>query len=84
MDASTPVGPGPRSLSHLASPQQSTTEPIRAAGGVLWRTGASGDIEVVGVYRPSRDNWSLPKGKLEAGEHRADPDARAGERCGGG
>ena len=43
---------------------------VHAAGGVLWRHGASGEIEVVGVYRPGNDNWSLPKGKLEPGEHR--------------
>ncbi|GAA4901004.1 8-oxo-dGTP diphosphatase [Stackebrandtia albiflava] len=42
---------------------------VHAAGGVLWRNGDSG-IEVVGVYRPSPGNWSLPKGKLAAGEHR--------------
>jgi 8-oxo-dGTP pyrophosphatase MutT (NUDIX family) len=41
---------------------------VRAAGGVVWRTGARG-TEVVLVHRPRYDDWSLPKGKLEAGEH---------------
>lgn len=42
--------------------------PIRAAGGVVWRAGDSG-VEVCLVHRPRYDDWSLPKGKLEAGEH---------------
>jgi len=42
---------------------------VLAAGGVLWRSGTAG-IEVVGVYRPGPANWSLPKGKLDVGEHR--------------
>lgn len=47
-------------------------EPIRAAGTVLWRraqaTGQDG-IEVGLVHRPKYDDWSLPKGKLDRGEH---------------
>jgi len=43
---------------------------VEAAGGVLWRTRATGaGIEVALVHRPGRDGWSLPKGKLHAGEH---------------
>ena len=43
---------------------------IEAAGGVLWRAalGAAG-VEVALVHRPKYDDWSLPKGKLEPGEH---------------
>lgn len=41
---------------------------VRAAGGVLWRT-APGGTEVCLVHRPRHDDWSLPKGKLEPGEH---------------
>lgn len=41
---------------------------IRAAGGVLWRSGRGG-IEVCLVHRPRYGDWSLPKGKLEPGEH---------------
>ncbi len=47
----------------------------RAAGGVLWRfpAGAAagngrGQLEVVVVHRPHRQDWSLPKGHLETGE----------------
>ena len=41
---------------------------IRAAGGVLWRSGPAG-IEVAIVHRPRYDDWSMPKGKLDDGEH---------------
>ena len=53
-------------------------ERIRAAGGVLWRPVAGGApltsdgpsaIEVCLVHRPRYDDWTLPKGKLEHGEH---------------
>lgn len=47
---------------------------LLAAGGVLWRPAAGGprggaDIEVALVHRPRYDDWSLPKGKPEPGEH---------------
>jgi 8-oxo-dGTP pyrophosphatase MutT (NUDIX family) len=38
---------------------------VRAAGAVLLSAG--GDVCV--VHRPAYDDWSLPKGKLESGEH---------------
>lgn len=41
---------------------------IRAAGAVLWRDRHDGEIEVAVVHRPRYDDWSLPKGKLTAGE----------------
>jgi 8-oxo-dGTP diphosphatase len=40
---------------------------VKAAGGVVWRTGDSG-VEIVVVHRPRYDDWSLPKGKLDKGE----------------
>ncbi len=43
-------------------------DPIRAAGGALWRP-AAGGVEVAVVHRPRYDDWSLPKGKLDRGEH---------------
>ena len=42
--------------------------PIRAAGGVLWRHAPGGGVEVAVIHRPRYDDWSLPKGKLAAGE----------------
>jgi 8-oxo-dGTP diphosphatase len=41
---------------------------IPAAGGVVWRRAAGGEPEVVVIHRPRYDDWSLPKGKLDAGE----------------
>jgi 8-oxo-dGTP diphosphatase len=41
---------------------------IRAGGGLLWRPAGTGP-EFCLVHRPRYDDWSLPKGKLEAGEH---------------
>jgi 8-oxo-dGTP pyrophosphatase MutT (NUDIX family) len=37
-------------------------EPVHAAGGVLYRSGAGGVPEVCLVHRPRYDDWSLPKG----------------------
>jgi 8-oxo-dGTP diphosphatase len=45
-----------------------TDTTVRAAGGVLWRSGPAGR-QVCLVHRPRHDDWSLPKGKLLAGEH---------------
>ncbi len=43
---------------------------IEAAGGVVLRDrGANTDVLV--VHRPRYDDWSLPKGKLDAGEDAA-------------
>lgn len=45
------------------------TEPVLAAGGVLWRPqDTTGIAEIAVVHRPRYDDWSLPKGKLERGE----------------
>lgn len=41
---------------------------IRAAGGVVCRPGPAGLTEVAVIHRPSQDDWTLPKGKLEADE----------------
>ena len=40
---------------------------VKAAGGLVWRRGAGG-VEVAVVHRPHRQDWSLPKGKLDPGE----------------
>lgn len=42
---------------------------IEAAGGVVWRRGAKGAVEVLLVHRPRYDDWTLPKGKLDPGEN---------------
>jgi 8-oxo-dGTP diphosphatase len=41
---------------------------VRAAGGVVWRQ-AGDRLEAAVVHRPKYDDWSLPKGKPEPGEH---------------
>lgn len=41
---------------------------VQAAGGILLRAGRRGRTEVAVVHRPDRDDWSLPKGKLDKGE----------------
>jgi 8-oxo-dGTP pyrophosphatase MutT (NUDIX family) len=43
-------------------------EEVRAAGAVVWRDGAAG-TEVALVHRPKYDDWTIPKGKCEPGEH---------------
>ena len=43
------------------------TPEILAAGGLVVRKVADG-VEVAVVHRPAHGDWSLPKGKLEAGE----------------
>ncbi|WP_213455216.1 NUDIX domain-containing protein [Rhizomonospora bruguierae] len=46
------------------------TTTIRAAGGVVYRDApGAGGVEVCLVHRPRYDDWSLPKGKVEQGEH---------------
>ena len=42
---------------------------VHSAGAVVWRDGAQG-VEVLLVHRSRYDDWSLPKGKREPGEHK--------------
>jgi 8-oxo-dGTP diphosphatase len=41
---------------------------VQAAGGVIVRQTPRGEIRVLLVHRPHREDWTFPKGKLEAGE----------------
>ena len=41
---------------------------VRAAGGVVTRSGATGATEVLLVHRPKYDDWTFPKGKCDPGE----------------
>ncbi len=47
------------------------SELILAAGALVWRPAAGGTtgVEVLLAHRPRYDDWSLPKGKRESGEH---------------
>ena len=52
-------------------------DPVHAAGAVLWRPGAEGGTcEIAVVHRPRHRDWSLPKGKVDPGETRADAAVR--------
>ncbi len=41
---------------------------VRAAGGVIFRNDARGAAKVAVIHRPAYDDWTFPKGKLDAGE----------------
>ena len=45
-----------------------TSGTVRAAGGLVWRTRAAGDAEILLVHRPKYDDWTLPKGKCASDE----------------
>jgi 8-oxo-dGTP diphosphatase len=45
----------------------SPTEIVQAAGGLVVRR-HNGSLQIVLVHRPVQQDWSFPKGKLEAGE----------------
>ncbi len=46
----------------------SNADVVRAGGGVVWRRGEDGSLEVLLVHRPKYDDWSLPKGKADSDE----------------
>lgn len=52
----------------VIEPEYAPEDLMRAAGGVVLRTGRSGVLEVALIHRPHREDWSLPKGKLDEGE----------------
>lgn len=41
---------------------------MRAAGGVVVRRSRTGEREIAIIHRPEYDDWTLPKGKIEADE----------------
>ena len=47
-------------------------EPVRAAGGIVWRHSGAKEseqlLQVLVVHRPHYDDWSFPKGKHEINE----------------
>lgn len=59
---------------------------VRAAGGIVLRRGHDGEWQVLLVHRPRYGDWSLPKGKADAGERDEDTALReveeeTGLRC---
>ena len=57
-------------VTELAGPARGVTV-VEAAGGVVWRRSPAGELEVLLVHRPRYDDWTVPKGKLGAGEDHA-------------
>ena len=47
---------------------QPAADEVRAAGAVVWRPAGRG-AQVAVVHRAKYDDWSIPKGKVEPGEH---------------
>jgi 8-oxo-dGTP diphosphatase len=45
-----------------------TVERIEGAGAVLWQAIDDGDVKIAIIHRPRYDDWSLPKGGVDAGE----------------
>jgi 8-oxo-dGTP diphosphatase len=59
---------------------------VQAAGGAVWRRTPAGGLEVLLVHRPRYDDWTVPKGKLDAGEDHAaaavrEVEEETGMRC---
>lgn len=44
------------------------TEVVRAAGGIVTRTVAHGELEIVVVHRVTYGDWTFPKGKVHGDE----------------
>ena len=44
------------------------TDVVRAAGGIVSRTIAHGELEVVVVHRSTYGDWTFPKGKVHGDE----------------
>jgi 8-oxo-dGTP pyrophosphatase MutT (NUDIX family) len=60
----------------VSTPDPDRGVQVRAAGGVVWRRTAAGEVEVLVVHRPRYDDWSLPKGKCDRGESYRDAAVR--------
>ena len=45
-----------------------TVERIEGAGAVLWQAIDDADVKIAIIHRPRYDDWSLPKGGVDAGE----------------
>ena len=55
-------------MPHTGSMGAKDERVVQAAGGVIVRHTSRGKIQVLLVHRPHREDWTFPKGKLEAGE----------------
>lgn len=73
-DLSTSLALAHHEIGHVArigsKPREEFAKPTFAAGALLWRE-VDGQLQVAVVHRPHYDDWSLPKGKVDAGENLA-------------
>jgi 8-oxo-dGTP diphosphatase len=53
----------------VTAPNEDDRPLILAGGGAVWRPTDDGGVETAVIHRPKYDDWSLPKGKLDDGEH---------------
>jgi 8-oxo-dGTP pyrophosphatase MutT (NUDIX family) len=59
-----------RSTKNVSSRKGKPAQRVIAAGAVLWRPDPdTGETHIAVIHRPRYDDWSLPKGKLDAGEN---------------
>jgi 8-oxo-(d)GTP phosphatase len=70
--ARLPTARWPSPAGHGADPTACQTDavtdrPVEAAGAVVWRS-VDDRLEVLLVHRERYDDWTFPKGKLDAGE----------------
>ena len=74
-DLSTSIALAHHEVGHVSrigsTPAEEFARPTFAAGAVLWRRDKNDQLEVAVVHRPHYDDWSLPKGKVDAGENLA-------------
>ena len=52
----------------MAREPEGTKRLVRAAGGIVTRSGRRGRGEILLVHRPRYGDWTLPKGKAKPGE----------------
>ncbi|WP_167103917.1 NUDIX hydrolase [Mycobacterium sp. DL592] len=59
-----------RSAKNVSTKKGKPAQRVIAAGAVLWRPDPeTGETRLAVIHRPRYDDWSLPKGKLDAGEN---------------
>ena len=59
-----------RSAKNVTTKKGKPAQRVIAAGAVLWRPDPeTGETRLAVIHRPRYDDWSLPKGKLDAGEN---------------
>ena len=73
-------------MPHTVSMGAKDERVVQAAGGVIARHTQRGEVQVLLVHRSHHEDWTFPKGKLEAGESHErcalrEVEEEAGLRC---